>query len=49
MPRYYVKTIVHYTGEVEADSEVEAEEMGWNLDEDVVYDCVFHIVVEECE
>jgi hypothetical protein len=46
MPTYYVKTIVEYSGEVEADSEEEAEAMGWKFDDELQYDGVYSIDVE---
>ena len=49
MPEYEIKTIVWYTGTVEADSEDEAERMGWNLDKHVHMDCVYDIEVTEVE
>jgi hypothetical protein len=51
MPKYYVETLVKYSGEVEADTEEEAEQKGWNFsntyDGDVLYECVERIDVEE--
>jgi hypothetical protein len=46
---YYVKTIVEYSGEVEADSEAEAEAIGWKFDEELQYDGVYSIDVEELD
>jgi hypothetical protein len=48
MPKYYVKVMVEYSGDVEAESEKEAEEMGWDFDE-LAYDGVYSIEVEEIE
>lgn len=49
MPKYYVKTIVEFSNEVEADSEAEAEQIGWNWEDDLNYDGVYSIEVEELE
>ena len=49
MPRYYVKTMVEFSNEVEADSEAEAEEIGWKWEDDLHYDGVYSIEVEELE
>ena len=49
MPKFYVKTIVEYSGEVYADSEAEAEEIGWKFDDELGYDGVYSIEVEEIE
>lgn len=49
MPRFYVKTVVEYSGEVYADSEAEAEELGWKWDDELGYDGVYSIEVEELE
>ena len=49
MPRFFVKTIVEYSGEVYADSEAEAEAIGWKFDNELGYDGVYSIEVEEIE
>jgi hypothetical protein len=49
MGRYYVKTIVEFSNEVEADSEAEAEAIGWNWEDELHYDGVYSIEVEELE
>lgn len=49
MPKYYVKVMVEYSGEVEADSEKEAEEMGWDFDGELAYDGIYSIEVDEIE
>jgi hypothetical protein len=49
MPKYYVKTIVEFSNEVEADSEAEAEAIGWKWEEELHYDGVYSIEVEELE
>lgn len=49
MARYFVKTMVEYSNEIEADSKEEAEEMGWNFDVELMYDGVYSIDVEELE
>jgi hypothetical protein len=43
---YYVKTIVEFSAEVEADSEAEAEEIGWKWEDELHYDGVYSIDVE---
>ncbi len=48
MATYYVKTTVTFTGYVEADSEAEAEEIGWYYD-NLNYDGVYDVEVEEQE
>ena len=50
MAKYYVQTLVTFGGEVEADSQEEAEQKGWEWeDEDFMYDSVYSIEVEELE
>lgn len=49
MPTYYVKTIVEYSGEVEAENEAEAEELGWKFEDELHYDGVYSIDVEELD
>jgi len=53
MPTYYVKIQVNYDGEIEADSEEQAEEMAWSgyYGNDAVLDyaSVESIEVEELE
>jgi len=53
MPRYYVKIQVNYDGEIEAESEEQAEEMAWSAyygdDASLQYDSVENIDVEELE
>ena len=49
MPKYYVKTIVEYSNEVEADSPEAAEQLGWDFDTELMYDGVYSIDVEELE
>jgi hypothetical protein len=46
---YYVRTIVEYGGEVEADTAEEAEKMGWNWDTELHYHGVEYIDVEVVE
>lgn len=48
MPKYYVKTVVEFSNEVEADSEAEAEAIAWKWEE-LHYDGVYSIEVEELE
>jgi uncharacterized protein with GYD domain len=49
MPKYFIKTTVDFCGEVEAKDEKEAESMGWEWEDLLMYDGVFDIVVEEME
>lgn len=49
MPKYYVRTVVVYTGEIEAESAQEAELKGWDFDVELTYDSVYAIDVEELE
>jgi hypothetical protein len=49
MPKFAVKTIVEFYGEVEADTAAEAEQKGWEWEDELVYDGVYSIEVEELE
>ena len=53
MPKYYVKVQVMYDGEIEAESEAQAEELAWSAyygdDAVLQYDSVYSIDVEELE
>jgi hypothetical protein len=49
MGRYFVKTIVEFSNEVEADSAEEAEALGWKWEDELHYDGVYDIEVEELE
>jgi hypothetical protein len=53
MPKYYVKVQVCYDGEIEAESEAQAEDLAWSAyygDDAVLhYDSVYSIDVEELE
>ncbi len=46
MATYYVKTIVEFSAEVEAENEVEAEAIGWKWEDELHYDGVYDITVE---
>lgn len=46
MGLWYVKNVVEFYGEVEADSQEEAEEKGWYYD-DLNYGGVYSVEVEE--
>ena len=48
MAQFYVKTLVTFTGTVEADSEAEAQEIGYYYD-NLNYDGVYDVEVEEIE
>lgn len=47
MGKYYVTTMVTFYGEVEADSEEQAEQLGWEWEDNFVYDGVYSIEVQE--
>ena len=49
MPKFYVTTTVTFCGEVEADSQEEAEAKGWEWEDELHYDGVYDITVEELE
>lgn len=49
MAKYYVTTTVTFCGEVEADSREEAESKGWDWEDELMYDGVYDINVEEME
>jgi hypothetical protein len=53
MPKYYVQVQVVYDGEIEAESEAQAEDLAWSAyygdDPALTYDSVYSIDVEELE
>jgi hypothetical protein len=54
MPRYYVKMRIDFDGEIEAESAEEAEQLAYTswgdtMDNDITYDGVYDITVEEIE
>ena len=54
MPKYYVTMRVDFAGEIEADSKEDAEQKAWTswgdtMDNDITYDGVYSIDVEEVE
>lgn len=49
MAKYYVQTLVTFGGEVEADSQEEAEQKGWEWEDELLYEGVYEIQVEEME
>lgn len=49
MPKFFVKTIVEFCGEIEADSYSDAEAKGWEWETELNYDGVYSIDVEEME
>ena len=54
MAKYYVKMMIEFSGEIEAESETDAEHKAWTSwgdthDNDIVYDNVYSIDVEELE
>lgn len=48
MAQYYVENLVKFSGMIEADSESEAEELGYYYD-NLEYDGVYEVTVEEQE
>ena len=49
MKKFFVTTTVTFCGEVEADTEADAEAMGWQWEDELHYDGVYSIEVEEME
>ncbi len=49
MAKFGVKTMVTFYGEVEAENEAEAESKGWDWEDELMYDGVYSIEVEELE
>ena len=49
MAKFYVTTTVTFCGEVEADTPEEAEAKGWEWEDELMYDGVYDITVEEME
>jgi hypothetical protein len=49
MAKFYVQTQVTFGGEVEADSREEAEAKGWEWEDELLYEGVYEILVEEME
>lgn len=54
MPKYYVKMRIDFAGELEAESAEAAEALAWtswgdSMDNDITYDGVYDIDVEEIE
>lgn len=49
MAKFYVKTIVEFSNEVECDTAEEAEALGWEWEDELHYDGVYSIEVEELE
>ncbi len=54
MTKYYVKMMIEFSGEIEADTPEQAEELAWSswgdtMDHDITYDGVYSIDVEEIE
>lgn len=49
MPKYFVKTVVEFSNEVEAESREQAEAMGWDWEDELLYDGVYSIDVEELD
>lgn len=49
MAKFYVQTVVTFGGEVEADSREEAESKGWLWEDELLYEGVLEIQVEELD
>lgn len=54
MPKFYVEMKIDFSGEIEADSKQQAEELAWEswgdtMDADITYAGVYSILVEELE
>lgn len=49
MAKYFVTTTVEFCGEVEADTYEQAEEKGWEWEDELVYGGVVSINVSEME
>lgn len=54
MARYYVKMRIDFAGEIEADTENQAEDLAWSswgdtMDNPITYDGVYSIDVEKME
>jgi hypothetical protein len=52
--RWYVEMRIDFSGEIEADTKEEAENLAWTswgdtMDSDITYDSVYSIEVEEIE
>jgi len=54
MPRYEVKMMIEFSGELEADSAEDAEQKAWTswgdtMDNEITYDNVYSIDVDELD
>jgi hypothetical protein len=54
MTKYYVEMMVEFSGEIEADSREQAEELAWtswgdSMDNEITYDGVYSIEVAEVD
>lgn len=54
MPKFYVEMMIEFSGEIEAESKENAEELAWTawgdtMDSELTYDGVYSIEVEEIE
>ncbi len=49
MPKFFVQTTVTFVGEVEAEDREDAEKIGWDWEDELMYDGVYSIEVEELE
>lgn len=49
MARFYIKTIVEFSNELECDTAEEAEALGWEWEDQLNYDGVYDITVERLD
>lgn len=49
MAKFYVTTTITFSGEVEADSREEAEKLGWSWEDELMYEGVESIEVDELD
>ena len=54
MTKYYVEMMIEFSGEIEADSREQAEELAWtswgdSMDNEITYDGVYSIEVAEVD
>lgn len=54
MPRYYIEMVINFSGEIEADSQDDAEKKAWTawgdtMDCEITYDSVDSISVDELD
>jgi imidazole glycerol phosphate synthase subunit HisF len=49
MAKYYVQTLVTFGAEVEAETREEAEQKGWEWEDELLYEGVHEILIEEMD